>query len=505
MQFVGLTSAPVAPEVKTSNDQFGQNRSSIMTTINMILAVARRAELLTDMAAAQAGGYTAPLAGSLVIRNPAGSLLCSVIKNVLMLGNTFNRMFGPDVKQKLHPGFVKAFDILEVDRNNILGLPGSRTTKNEIVYQVAKIPEPVTKMQNFLTELFDNVYHLLSHFCTNIGPEFYHQPSLGTNLIMSVLSNIQTVPDFRLRGVNRTFLKHFIINCPVSCVPTVLLPVLRHLCPYVQSHMDKRWQYIKTVRENPNYDEDNTDSQEVLDDIILRVMSREYIDTIKAILTSGSKSNNSENGTQNENSNIENGVSSLSVTGEMALSDASLSTSLVSTCLAGISWPDSPASSKACSLLEVMLPRLVEQGSLGQEDASSLMMSVLKAFQDMGQFEANNIALTHLGLSCYELLRPRYPGVKEIFKLVPNCQQEDLDKFDARIIAGQKGGDKAKKDMFRKMIASLIGKETAKLHKKEIVIKNLPNLPTKVKAKTPSLDEQTRNGEETGLASLFGQ
>ena len=123
----------------------------------------------------------------------------------------------------------------------------------------------------------------------------------------------------------------------------------------------------------------------------------------------------------------------------------------------------------------------------------------------MGHHELNNIALTHLGLSCYELLRPRYPGVKEIFSLVPNCQQEDLDKFDARIMSGQKGGDKAKKDMFRKMIASLIGKETAKLHKKEIVIKNLPNLPSKVKAKTPSLDEQTRNGEDTGLASLFGQ
>lgn len=63
----------------------------------------------------------------------------------------------------------------------------------------------------------------------------------------------------------------------------------------------------------------------------------------------------------------------------------------------------------------------------------------------------------------------------------------------------------AKKDMFKKMIGSLIGKETAKLHKKEIVIKNLPNLPTKVKAKTPSLDEQTQNGEDTGLTSLFGQ
>ena len=62
----------------------------------------------------------------------------------------------------------------------------------------------------------------------------------------------------------------------------------------------------------------------------------------------------------------------------------------------------------------------------------------------------------------------------------------------------------AKKDMFKKMVAPLIGKETAKLHKKEIVIKNLPNLPSKVKAKTPSLDEQTKNGEDTGLVSLFG-
>ena len=70
------------------------------------------------------------------------------------------------------------------------------------------------------------------------------------------------------------------------------------------------------------------------------------------------------------------------------------------------------------------------------------MMTVLKAFQDMGHYELNNIALTHLGLSCYELMRPRYPGVKDVFGLVPNCQQEDLDKFDARILAGQKGGEK---------------------------------------------------------------
>ena len=61
--------------------------------------------------------------------------------------------------------------------------------------------------------------------------------------------------------------------------------------------------------------------------------------------------------------------------------------------------------------------------------------------------------------------------------------------------------------MFKKIVNSLIGKETAKLFQKEIVIKNLPNMaPTKLKAKTPSLDEQTdRNGQDTGLATLFAQ
>ena len=48
----------------------------------------------------------------------------------------------------------------------------------------------------------------------------------------------------------------------------------------------------------------------------------------------------------------------------------------------------------------------------------------------------------HLGLSCYELLRPQYPGVKEIFKLLPNCQPEDLLKFDNKVLGGMKGGEK---------------------------------------------------------------
>jgi exportin-5 len=124
----------------------------------------------------------------------------------------------------------------------------------------------------------------------------------------------------------------------------------------------------------------------------------------------------------------------------------------------------------------------------------------------MGMHEANNIALTHLALQCYEAFRPVFPQIVMVFQQVPGINQEDLIKFDNKFLCTNAAfGEKAKKDMFKKLISQLVGKDMARLFKKEIIIKNLPNLvPLKVKAKTPSLDEQTeRTGEDTGLLQLF--
>ena len=65
---------------------------------------------------------------------------------------------------------------------------------------------------------------------------------------------------------------------------------------------------------------------------------------------------------------------------------------------------------------------------------------------------------------------------------VPGINQEDLIKFDNKIMTTTFAfGEKAKKDMFKKMISQLIGKDMAKLFQKEIIIKNLPQLhPLKV-------------------------
>lgn len=259
----------------------------------------------------------------------------------------------------------------------------------------------------------------------------------------------------------------------------------------------------------PGFDEDNTDCAEVLEDVVIRLAAREYLDTIKAVLTSKGESNLIQEVTENSQDKPD-GPASLSPLGSTVLATPSLSGPLTSTILSGLSWPDSLCAGRAAALVELALPCLLDSNSLQAGDVANLMMTVLKAFQANGHNEHSNISLTQLALFCYEKLRAKFIIVKEVLAQVPNCQPEDLDKFDNKIVQGFnpsiKGGEKAKKDMFKKLISSIVGKETAKLFQKDIVIKNLPNLPAKVKAKTPSLDEQTdRNGTETGLASLFAQ
>ena len=52
------------------------------------------------------------------------------------------------------------------------------------------------------------------------------------------------------------------------------------------------------------------------------------------------------------------------------------------------------------------------------------MVAVLSAFQEMGMHEINNISLTHLALTSYEMLRPRFPNIVDVMAQV--CVRQKL-------------------------------------------------------------------------------
>jgi exportin-5 len=56
----------------------------------------------------------------------------------------------------------------------------------------------------------------------------------------------------------------------------------------VLSHLTTRWEYIGSLYENGALGDDTTnDAQEVLDDILNRTLTREYLDVLKVALVGG--------------------------------------------------------------------------------------------------------------------------------------------------------------------------------------------------------------------------
>ena len=239
--------------------------------MNTVLAVVRRAAGPTDLAVAARGGFLAREGGEVgsspsspssstsscsclplllplrQVRNPASATACAALPRLLLLVQTLNRVVSPAGAALLHPAYAKVTDMLVVDRNNILGLPGSRTARNEVTHSLERLPEPVMRMQNFLTELFENLQHLLAHYSANLGPEFYQRPGLGQDLVRSSLSHLPSLPLFRLRAIVKMFLKAFITHCPEGRQGEVLEPVLAHLLPFMLQHLSDKWATTKTT------------------------------------------------------------------------------------------------------------------------------------------------------------------------------------------------------------------------------------------------------------------
>lgn len=126
------------------------------------------------------------------------------------------------------------------------------------------------------------------------------------------------IPDYRLRPIIRVFMKPFIYSCPPAFYESVLVPVLAHvsthskifLFPYyfiyyiyflfifiififfliVCQRLSAKWQYIAHLYESGGLDEENTDTQEVIADMLNRNLTRDFVDVLKVALVGGAAS-----------------------------------------------------------------------------------------------------------------------------------------------------------------------------------------------------------------------
>uniref|UniRef100_A0AAR2L3B8 Exportin-5 n=1 Tax=Pygocentrus nattereri TaxID=42514 RepID=A0AAR2L3B8_PYGNA len=485
--FLAFIGADQVVNEPAAEDQMGINRSRISFCVYTILGVVKRARWPANLEEAKAGGFVVGYtpAGAPIYRNPCAEPLLGLLPNLLNLIRTHNSLFLPENMARLSETFSRAYDVMDVEKNLILAI--SQPTMD--MYDSPVYKSALERMQGFFCMLYDNCYHVIGYAGPALQQDFYTVEALAEQLVGSALIHLEHVPDHRLQ------------------------PLKNHLYSSLFSGLSQRlnlrWQIINQRTNMCGSDDDecseeNQVTQEMLEDRLVRLATREVMDLLCDCSTNVwvfSLGDDEMMATDSTQLNTSQTADELTELGKCLLRKEDIYMTLLAISFNSLSWRDTTNCQRVATQVCWALLRQVAGGNLLPEAVTWLFASVLKALQMHGQHDGCNAALTQLALFIYDALRPRYTELRAIMNQIPNIHLEQLEQFDQRTVnpALQKVGEKKRKDQFKKLIAGTVGKPLGQQFKKEVHIRNLPSLFKKVK---PSKDI-VADSEDAGLVSLF--
>nr|CAD7591199.1 unnamed protein product [Timema genevievae] len=462
-----------------------QNRAHIIFCVDLFMAAVKRCAWPEDPDRAAHGGFIVGRteAGNPVCRNPAAPHIIPLLPQLLALLKIFNQLWTPEALSVLSEGYRTAHNMLEVDKNNLLGI-GNLSPIDVLDLTKPKAQTPQDRMQHFLSMVHDFCYHILGNTGPSFGRDLYQLQGLAPGLVASVFDNLEYIPDYRLRPIVRVFLKPFICSCPPAFYETVILPVLTHFFPYT----------------------------EVLEATLNRTLTREYMDVLKVALIGGASSGELDRAsdmdqdmdrTETSRSSLQSEV--ISELGSLLLRSEATCQAILLCLLRALSWHDTIASLKATFLVAPVVRHLFNDHSLTPLVAAHIMTCVLQGLALHGQHEANQGSLLVLGVQMYEILRPKFINILEVMNQIPNCSPQDIQKLDDKILMStcktHNKVDKNKKEIFKRLTNQLVGRSVGQLFRKEVQIADLPRLELPNKQKPPK--EENTSGQDIGLCRLF--
>nr|XP_006638576.1 PREDICTED: exportin-5 [Lepisosteus oculatus] len=501
----------------TIDDQSGINRSRISFCVYTILGVVKRARWPADLEEAKAGGFVVGFtpSGSPVYRNPCTEQVRALLPSLLTLIRIQNDLFLPENVARLSETFTRAYDMMDVEKNVVLGLPQPVLE----IYDAPVYKTMLERMQGFFCTLYDNCYHILGNAGNSLQQDFYAMEGLAEQIVSSVFVNLVHIPDHRLRPMLRVFMKQLVLSCPPEYYDSLLCPLLGPLFTYLLQRFHQRWQIIDQRSsacgaEEEEVCEEKPVTQEMLEEQLVRLVIREILDllTVTCILKKAPESSgNKEELDEEEMMATDSSQPPVAPTypsdeltelGKCLLKHEDIYSTLLTIAFSCLSWKDTSNCQRTASVVCWTLLRQVVGGTLLPDAVSWFYMSVLKGLQVHGQHEGCNAALTQLAFQIYDALRPRYPELRAVMVQIPKLQIEALDLFEQKVLnpVPQKQGDKKRKDQFKKLITGIVGKPVGQQFKKEVHIRNLPSLFKKVK---PESGVEVVDGENSDLSSLF--
>ncbi|XP_075060596.1 exportin-5 [Mixophyes fleayi] len=488
-------------------------RSQLCFCLQAVERVLRRARWPSDPDEAKSGGFVVGYtpAGAPIYRNPCSEVVLKLLDTLFSLVRTYNNLYSPEIVQKMGDFYAKSLDMLEGEKKCILGMTQPLLDAYDIpVYKSAQ-----ERMQAFFCSISESCYQILGHIGPSLLQDLYSIPNLEILLVNSAFCNLNNVPDFRLKPMLRLFVKPFVLSCPPEKYSNLLCPIMGPLLNFLHQRLSHKW-----LASGEECTELNTESTEILELELVRLLTREMVDLMVVCCVAKKSADHSalnaavdgvRSATRNDAEDEEmmvleaTSVGSLELTelGKFLMSNEEVSTALLTSSYSPLTWMDTPACLKAASQLCWPLLKQVISDSLRSEAAVCFFTNVLGGLQIHGQHEGCNSFLVNLAFQIYEALRPRYPEVRAVMERVPEIQLECLETFDTQLLyLVEKRTEKRRKDKFRRLISGCIGKPLGEQFRKEVHIRNLPSLFQKKPKPMPVHDPILASCDEA-LPSLF--
>ncbi|XP_069810527.1 exportin-5 isoform X2 [Dendropsophus ebraccatus] len=500
-------------EKEDSESQCKGNRSRLSFCLYSLEAVLRRARWPSNPEQAKAGGYVVgySTSGAPIYRNPCSEEVLKVLDSLLSLVRTFNSLYLPEVVQKMGDFYLKTLDMTEGEKKSILGM----TSPLLDAYDSPVYKSELERMQGFFCSIHDCCCQILRGLGPALQQDYYSIPGLALRLVNSAFYNLDNIPDFRLRPMLRSFVKPLILFCPPDKYESLLGPILGPLLSFLQQRLSQKW-----LASEADYTELNTESTEIMEVEVVRLLTREMVDLIVVCCVAKKSSDGSAGNAAVDDVRVPAqvdaededmmsvdsvAVGSLELTelGKFLMSHEEMSTTLLISAYSPLFWMDTPACQKAAAQLCWPLLKQVVSSSLPSEAAICFFSNVLRGLQIHGQHEACNSALVNLAFQIYTTLRSQVPELRVVMEQIPDVQHDALQLFDGRLLFPvQKQGEKRQKEQFRRLLSGCIGKPLGEQFRKEVHIRNLPSLFRK-KSRPVVSEDDILGGCVESLPALF--
>lgn len=300
--------------------------------------------------------------------------------------------------------------------------------------------------------------------------------------LQTALTGAEYLPSLKMHKLIKHFIMPLINNCSKDqhLIETQLLPLLSKLLPFLFDALDRQWKKMEEEESSTNGISDNNIDQgqrladEMVQDQLLRNLSRDFIDLMNMILvesvpndaTSGSGSNNINSfvspAHQGTNANSSKNQQDLHKIGVLGLNLLSGGPDFILKVMAStLTWSDSTLNFKAIFINQQLVKHIIASNLIKSSDEASIWLggmfeNVITSLRMFGEHEQNCSGLLTLFLNLYENLIKAIPNLHEQLERMTGIPRDAFIKYDQDNL---KSNEKNKRAGLRRVLDSIVGKK----------------------------------------------